>query len=169
MLHNFLPHPFWFIIHYPTIYWYCQWLRLQHLTIGWWVTNWKTSVTTVWIPAEIWTQYWTQVKPEPTCLVTAYVSAEQTTPWPESVSDHHLSKLVPTFADRGCHVVSVTDPYGRILGFIDRIRYFPFQVAPQLCSRSWVDPVPNPLLIKKSGRAGNQTRTSGYAVRNSDH
>jgi hypothetical protein len=27
-------------------------------------------------------------------------------------------------ADRGCHVVSVTDPYGRILGFIDRSRYF---------------------------------------------
>jgi hypothetical protein len=28
------------------------------------------------------------------------------------------------FADRGCHVVSVTDPYGRILGFLDRSRYF---------------------------------------------
>jgi hypothetical protein len=28
------------------------------------------------------------------------------------------------FADRGCHVVSVTDPYGRILRFIDRSRYF---------------------------------------------
>jgi hypothetical protein len=27
---------------------------------------------------------------------------------------------VPTFADRGCHVVSVTDPYGRILGFLDQ-------------------------------------------------
>jgi hypothetical protein len=27
------------------------------------------------------------------------------------------------FADRGCHVVSVTDPYGRILDFIDRSRY----------------------------------------------
>jgi hypothetical protein len=23
-----------------------------------------------------------------------------------------------------CHVVSVTDPYGRILGFLDRSRYF---------------------------------------------
>jgi hypothetical protein len=43
------------------------------------------------------------------------------------------------FADRGCHVVSVTDPYGRILGF--------YQVAPQLCSRGWVDPVPDPLLF----------------------
>jgi hypothetical protein len=39
------------------------------------------------------------------------------TPWPESaselyrLSDRRLSaKLVPTFAERGCHVVSVTDP-----------------------------------------------------------
>jgi hypothetical protein len=28
---------------------------------------------------------------------------------------------VPTFADRGCHVVSMTDPYGSILGFLDWI------------------------------------------------
>jgi hypothetical protein len=28
------------------------------------------------------------------------------------------------FADRGCHMVSVTDPYSRILGFLDRNRYF---------------------------------------------
>jgi CBS-domain-containing membrane protein len=35
-------------------------------------------------------------------------------------SERRLSaKLVPTFADRGCHVVSVTDPYGRILGFLN--------------------------------------------------
>jgi hypothetical protein len=30
------------------------------------------------------------------------------------------AKLVPTFTYRGCHVVSVTDPYGRILVFLDR-------------------------------------------------
>jgi hypothetical protein len=36
-------------------------------------------------------------------------------------SDRRLSaKLVPIFADRGCHVISVADPYGRILGFLDR-------------------------------------------------
>jgi hypothetical protein len=41
--------------------------------------------------------------------------------WPESASglyrpsDHRLpAKLVPTFADRGCHVVSVTDTYSSI-------------------------------------------------------
>jgi hypothetical protein len=45
------------------------------------------------------------------------------------------AKLVPTFADEGCHVVSVTDSYGHILGFLDRSHYFFFQVAPQLYSR----------------------------------
>jgi hypothetical protein len=28
------------------------------------------------------------------------------------------------FADRGCHVVSVTDLYGHILSFLDKSRYF---------------------------------------------
>jgi CBS-domain-containing membrane protein len=46
-----------------------------------------------------------------------------------------LVDVVRTFADRGCHVVSVTDAYGRILRFLDRSRYFFFQVAPQLYSR----------------------------------
>jgi hypothetical protein len=50
---------------------------------------------------------------------------ERTTP-----IDRRLSaKLVPTFGDWGVPVVSVTDPYGRILGFLDRSRYFFFQVA----------------------------------------
>jgi hypothetical protein len=36
-------------------------------------------------------------------------------------TDRRLSaKLVPTFAYRGCYVVSVTDPYGRINDFLDR-------------------------------------------------
>jgi hypothetical protein len=40
------------------------------------------------------------------------------TPWPDSASDRRLSaKLVPTFAVRGCHVVSVTDPYNHIMAF----------------------------------------------------
>jgi hypothetical protein len=45
-----------------------------------------------------------------------------------------------------------------ILGFLDRSRYFFFQVAPQLYSQGWVDPVPDPLLLRKSGSAGNRTR-----------
>jgi len=31
------------------------------------------------------------------------------------------------------------------------------QVAPQLTSRGWVDPVPDPLLLRKSGSAGDRT------------
>jgi hypothetical protein len=49
------------------------------------------------------------------------------TPWPESESelyrprDRRLSaKLVPTFADRRCRVVSATDFHCRILGFLDQ-------------------------------------------------
>jgi hypothetical protein len=67
------------------------------------------------------------------------------------------AKLVPTFAGRGRRVVSVTDPYDHILGFLDRSRYFFFQVAPQLYSRGWVDPVPDPLL-RKSGSSGNRDK-----------
>jgi hypothetical protein len=29
------------------------------------------------------------------------------------------AKIVPTFADRGCRVVSATDLLGRVLGFLD--------------------------------------------------
>jgi hypothetical protein len=28
------------------------------------------------------------------------------------------------FADRGCRVVNAADPYDRIIGFLDRSRYF---------------------------------------------
>jgi hypothetical protein len=50
--------------------------------------------------------------------------------------DRRLSaKLVPALVDRGCRVVSATDPHGRNLGFLDRSRYFSIQVAPQLSSR----------------------------------
>jgi hypothetical protein len=62
---------------------------------------------------------------------------QKQTPWPESDSELYRqsdcrfsAELAPTFGDRGCHVVSVTDPYGRNLGFLDRCRYFFFQVAP---------------------------------------
>jgi hypothetical protein len=51
------------------------------------------------------------------------------TSWPDSASELYRpsyrrlsAKLVPTFADGGCHVVIVTDPYGRILGFVGRKR-----------------------------------------------
>jgi hypothetical protein len=65
-------------------------------------------------------------------------------------------------------VVGVTNPYGRNLDFLDRSRYFFFQVAPELYSRGCVDPVPDPLLLIKSGSVVNRTRASGSVARNSD-
>jgi hypothetical protein len=44
------------------------------------------------------------------------------------------------------------------LGFLDRSRYFFIQLVPQSSSRGWVDRVPDPLLFRKSGRAGNRTQ-----------
>jgi CBS-domain-containing membrane protein len=64
------------------------------------------------------------------------------TPWSESAIELSrpsercfTTKLVAIFTDGECHVVSVTDPNGHILGFLDRSRYFFFQVVPQLHSR----------------------------------
>jgi hypothetical protein len=58
------------------------------------------------------------------------------TPWSESASelyrpsDRRLSaKWLPTFADRGWYVVSLTDPYGRILSFLDKSCYFSILVV----------------------------------------
>jgi hypothetical protein len=42
------------------------------------------------------------------------------------------------------------------LGFLDWSRYF-LEIAHHFSSRGWVDPVPDPLLLRKSGSAGNRT------------
>jgi hypothetical protein len=73
------------------------------------------------------------------------------------------------FADRKCHVFSVTDPSGCILGFLGWSHYFLFQIAPQLCWWGWVDPVPDRLLLRKSGNRVNWTQTFGSPARNSEH
>jgi hypothetical protein len=61
---------------------------------------------------------------------------------------------VPTSVDRGCHVVSVTDPYGRIIGFLDRT-----------CS---VSPIDNthyvPITTTPSTRTEYFTRTLGQST-----
>jgi hypothetical protein len=56
------------------------------------------------------------------------------------------------FADRGCHVVSVTDPYGRSLGFlIEAATILPISSSVVLTRLS----VPDPLLFFLC--AGNRT------------
>jgi hypothetical protein len=83
---------------------------------------------------------WSRVVPPKRQLVSAdcteLYTRRQKTSWPESASeldrpsDRRLSaKLVPTLSDRGCHVVGVMDHYGRILGFLDRSRYFFFSFS----------------------------------------
>jgi hypothetical protein len=61
------------------------------------------------------------------CILTT----NKQTPWSESASELYRPSdrrlLVPTFADRVCHVVSVTDPYGRILGFETGAATFSFK------------------------------------------
>jgi hypothetical protein len=60
-------------------------------------------------------------------FVSAVDVGTKPSPWPQSVnelyrpSDRRLSpKSARIFVDRGCHVVSVTDPYGHILKFLDQ-------------------------------------------------
>jgi hypothetical protein len=64
-----------------------------------------------------------------------------------------------TFADR---VVSPDQCGGSPtvvnIGFLDRSRYFSFQVAPHLSSRGKVDPVTDALLLRKFRSAGNRTQ-----------
>jgi hypothetical protein len=95
--------------------------------------------------------------------------------WLESVSELYPSsncrlstKLVPTFADGGCHVVSVTSlrPYYRLsrpepLLFHSSSSSVVLTRLSGLCSR--------PTTSQKICSAGNRTQTSGSVVRNSDY
>jgi hypothetical protein len=58
-----------------------------------------------------------------------------------------VGKVSAKFVHTECSVVSAMNPRGRILGFLDRSRYFFFQVTPQLYSWGWVDPITGPLLL----------------------
>jgi hypothetical protein len=96
---------------------------------------------------------------------------QKQTPLPESPSklylpsDRRLSpKLSPTFAHRGCRVVSATDPHDRIFDFLDRSRYFFLQVAPQLYSRGLVDPFQRHCFSENVVVPGIEPGTSGYVA-----
>jgi hypothetical protein len=98
------------------------------------------------------------------CLKLNFNKTQTQPPWPQSsselyrLSDHCLSaKLVPTFTDRGCLMVSAPDLHSCILRFLDGSCCYLFEVAPQLYSWGWVDPIPDPLLPRKSGSSENWT------------
>jgi hypothetical protein len=66
---------------------------------------------------------------------------------------------VPTLANReGLAWSAQRIPTAVNFGFLDRSRYFSIQVVPQLSSRGWANPVPDTILLRKSGSAGNRTR-----------
>jgi hypothetical protein len=113
--------------------------------------------------AKVFLQSYNSILPNRFQFILSFILYKIWTPWPESASEFYQpidgrlsSKLVPTFTDIGCNVVSVTDPYDCNLDFQDRSRYFFYEVAPQLYSRGWVNSVPDPLLLRKCGSAGNR-------------
>jgi hypothetical protein len=81
-----------------------------------------------------------------------------------------LGEVVPTFADRGCCVVSATDPPGHILGFLDRSRYYFFLVVILTSTHEaeWT-PFQTQCLSENLEAPGIEPKTSGSVARNSDH
>jgi hypothetical protein len=82
-------------------------------------------------------------------------------------TDRRLSaKLVPTFADRGCHVVSAPNPHGRILGFLDPNRY---QNQPLTCHGTkdwhvWSDSCFKQDRLRVNDTGGQAVRKTGREV-----
>jgi hypothetical protein len=67
--------------------------------------------------------------------------------------------LVSTFVDRGVsRGQRGGSPTVVNLSFLDRSRYFSFKYLLTYPLKGWVDPVPDPLLLRKSGIAWNRTR-----------
>jgi hypothetical protein len=121
------------------------------------------NVLTSW-SSQSWSELWTS-QPKRNQTPRLESSGELCRPRVYSFS----AKLAPTSADRG---VSRSQRGGSPTALIPVTRPEPllfYQVAPQLYPRGWVDPVPDPLLLRKSGSTGNRTRTSGSVARNSDH
>jgi hypothetical protein len=61
-------------------------------------------------------------------------------------------------------MVSVTDPYDRILGFLDRSRYFSINYLLSCIHETEWTPFQTHYIF--SGSAGNRTRTSGTVAKN---
>jgi hypothetical protein len=99
------------------------------------------------------------------------------TRWPKSASelyrpsDRRLStKLVSTFAGSGCRVVSATDPYGRMLEFPDRSRYYFLPSSSSIVLTRLSGPRSRPATSYKNLVApGIEPATYGSVARNSDH
>jgi hypothetical protein len=60
-----------------------------------------------------------------------------------------VGEVSSNFEHRGCHVVSVTDPYGRILGFLDGSRYFVLPSSSSTVLTRLSGPRPRPTTYQK--------------------
>jgi hypothetical protein len=67
--------------------------------------------------------------------------------------------LVPTFADTGVLPGQCDGSLQMLITVLFLEPLFYFQVAPQLSSWGWVEPIPGPLLLRKPGSTGNQPTT----------
>jgi hypothetical protein len=85
-------------------------------------------------------------------------------------NDRRLSaKLVQTFEDRGCWVVSRTDPCGRILDFVDRNRYSSSKLVLSCTHETEWTPFQTHYFSETLVVPGIETRTSGSVVRKQHH
>jgi hypothetical protein len=66
--------------------------------------------------------------------------------------------FAPSFVDREVSRDQCGDSPLSLISVLDDSRYFIFQTAPHLSSRGWVDPVSDPILLRKSDNTGNRTR-----------
>jgi hypothetical protein len=78
-------------------------------------------------------------------------------------------KLLPTFVDRGCRVVSATDPKAINLDFRDTEPLLSYSSSFSVILTRRVEPVPDPLFLRKSDSTGIEPGISGSVARNSDH
>jgi hypothetical protein len=86
----------------------------------------------------------------------AFSSQSSYTDW---VTGTCWRNLVPTFGDRGVSCGQRGgSPTAVNLSFLDRSGYFCFKYLLIYPHKGWVDPVPDPLLLRKFGSAGNRTR-----------
>jgi hypothetical protein len=60
-------------------------------------------------------------------------------------------------------------PYASNLGFLDLEPLLYLSSSSSIVPKRLSGPIPDPLLLRKSGSAGNRTRTSGSVASNSDH
>jgi hypothetical protein len=139
---------------------WCRHLYSRHHTLSRSVSEWNNPEH-CFVSLPIWhtkilhwkkDNFFTTIQDQYYNLNSVALARKQTIPteWPPLVGEVSANFLrVEGFAWSAQRIPTAVN-----LGFLDWSRYFFIQVAPQLSSQGWVDPI----LLRKSGRAGNRTR-----------